>query len=124
MRSAVPCNTASRSAGRAFNIREAHTSRRYFCLLIRKQVSEVAAASHRRSKPPVLAELPTQPCALHRLMLHDQSGSALMRLAAEGIALHEAPLAPPPYERTAEGACSPAALPGTLSTFRGRGAQR
>ena len=56
-----------------------------------------------------------------RLMLHDQSGAALMRLAAEGIALHDAPLAPPPYERGADGACSPAALTGTLSTFKGRG---
>ncbi len=60
--------------------------------------------------------------ALLRLMLHDQSGAALMRLAAEGIALHDAPLAPPPYERSAEGACNPAALTGTLSTFKGRGA--
>ena len=54
-------------------------------------------------------------------MLHDPSGAALMRLAAEGIALHDAPLVPPPYERAADGACSPAALPGTLSTFKGRG---
>ncbi len=59
---------------------------------------------------------------LLRLMLHDQSGAALMRLAAEGIALHDAPLAPPPYERGADGACTPAALTGTLSTFKGRGA--
>ena len=55
------------------------------------------------------------------MMLHDPSGAALMRLAAEGIALHEPPLAPPPYQRGEDGACSPAALPGTLSTFKGKG---
>ncbi len=57
-------------------------------------------------------------------MLHDPSGAALMRLAAEGIALHEPPLAPPPFQRDANGVCTPAALPGTLSTFKGRGAAR
>ena len=76
---------------------------------------------HMASSPNQPSPSPTQhaPC---RMMLHDESGAALMRLAAEGIALHEPPLAPPPYQRGADGACNPAALPGTLSTFKGRGA--
>ena len=56
------------------------------------------------------------------MMLHDPTAAAALRLAAEGLALHDAPLAPPPYIRTPEG-CEARAELETLTTFKGRGAQ-
>ena len=56
------------------------------------------------------------------MMLHDPTAAAALRLAAEGLALHDAPLAPPPYLRT-PGGWEAATLAGTGSTFKGRGAQ-
>ena len=56
------------------------------------------------------------------MMLHDPTAAAALRLAAEGLALHDAPLAPPPYLRTPKG-CEAVILSGTGSTYKGRGAQ-
>lgn len=53
-------------------------------------------------------------------MLHDPTAAAALRLAAEGLALHDAPFVPPPYVRSG-GTCRAAAHPADLSTAKGKG---
>jgi hypothetical protein len=57
------------------------------------------------------------------MMLHDPTAAAALRLAAEGLALHDAPFAPPPYLRIG-GSCEVAARPEELGTAKGKGACR
>lgn len=57
-----------------------------------------------------------------RVMLHDPSGAAVLRLVREAVALHDAPLAPPPYQLNDDGQWQAMPDPADLPTARGEGA--
>ena len=55
-------------------------------------------------------------------MQHDSSGAAVLRLVREAVALHDAPLAPPPYQLNDDGQWQAVSDPAHLPTARGEGA--
>jgi hypothetical protein len=58
---------------------------------------------------------------LCRLLLHDRGAAAPLRLILEGLRLHDAPLAPPPYIRSHISGLETAAHASQLSTAKGQG---
>ena len=57
----------------------------------------------------LMACLVVTPLFYHRLMLHDPSAAAPLRLVLACLTLHDAPLAAPPFARSADPASSSAA---------------
>lgn len=57
-----------------------------------------------------------------RLLLHDPSAAAPLRLVLTSLALHDAPLAPPPFVRGPRDRFQPTKLPAKVTTARGKGA--
>lgn len=56
-----------------------------------------------------------------RLLLHDPSAAAPLRLVLATLSLHDAPHAPPPFVRGPQGRLSPAKQPEDATTARARG---
>lgn len=59
----------------------------------------------------------------HRLLLHDPSAAAPLRLVLAALSLHDAPLAPPPFVRGPRDRFVAAKQPTDITTARAKGAQ-
>ena len=65
--------------------------------------------------------LPSGLCVVCRLLLHDPSAAAPLRLVLAALSLHDAPLAPPPFVRGPQGRLVPARQPADVATARAGG---
>ena len=69
----------------------------------------------------LLRQFTPELCPACRLLLHDPSAAAALRLVLAALSLHDAPLAPPPFVHGAQGRLTPAKQPADATTACARG---